>query len=113
MRSRRDRRRCWRGLRLGLLDIDTAFEQGAVFDADTRGNDVSHKLRILTDINLVRGLHVALHLPEDDDLPGPNAGLNTTVRPDRYFILLRFDRSFDIAIDIEVFLREDLADDFD
>ena len=67
-------------------------------------------LRIST---LSRGLHVALHLAEDDDLPGPNAGLNTAVRPDRYFILLRFDGSFDIAIDIEIFLGENLANDFD
>ncbi len=114
MRCRGARRRSWRGsLGFGLLDVDAALEQGAVFDADTRRDDVADQLGILADINFIGGDHVALHLAEDDDFPGSDVGLDAAVRPDGDLVVLRFDGAFDVSIDVKIFLGKDLAVDFD
>src|SRR5580658_7171793 len=61
-------RRC-RRLRLRLLDIDAAFEQRTVLNADPRRDDVADQFGILTDVDLVARLHIALNLAEDNDVP--------------------------------------------
>src|SRR5580658_10160778 len=96
-------------LGLGFLDVDAAFEQSTILNADARSGDVADEFGILADVHLVAGLHVALYLAQDDHFPGPNAGLNPTVRANRYLILQRFDGPFDIAVDVKIFLGEDLA----
>src|SRR5580698_8361002 len=88
-------------LGFGLLDVDAAFEQSTILNADARSGDVADKFGILADVYLVAGLHVALYLAQDDHFPGPNAGLNATVRANRYLILQRFDGAFDIAVDVK------------
>src|SRR5579862_3153895 len=98
--------------RLRLLDIDAALEQRTIFDADARRNDVPDQLRILADIDFVGSHDVTLHLAEDDDFPGAYVGLDAAIRADGDFVLLRFDGAFDIAIDVEVFLRKNLTADF-
>jgi hypothetical protein len=99
------------GFRFGFLYIDTAFEQGPVFDTDARGGDVADKFRILADIDLVARLHSPLHLAEDDHIAGFNAGLNSAIGPDGDLIVERLDGPLNITIDIEIFFGENLADD--
>jgi len=101
-----------RGLGLRLFDIDAALEQRSVLNADASRNYVSDEFCVFADIDLVRSFDISLDLTKDDDLAGANAGLHTTVRPNGNFVLNRLDRPLDIAIDVEVFLGEDLAVDF-
>ncbi len=101
------------GLRLGLFDVDASFKQSAVFNADSGSNDIADELGVFADIYLVGGFHVALNLAEDDHFAGANAGLDTAIRSDGDLIILRFDGTFDIAINIQILFGEDLTDDFD
>jgi len=94
------------------LDVDASFEDSAILDADARRDDIADQLRALPDFDFVAGLDVALHLSEDDDVTGADAGLDAAGWSDGDLVIRRIDRALDIAVDIEVFFRKYLANNF-
>src|SRR5260370_24752771 len=68
------RKRAAAGLLLGaLVDLDGAFEIGAVFDHDARGGQVADDRAILLDFAAVLGAKIALHVPVNPHFPGNDA----------------------------------------
>src|SRR6476660_4208498 len=103
---------CGRLSRLSLNDVDASFEVSAVFDNDTGGLDVSNQPGVLTNLQAVAGVHVALDGSEDHDFARFHGGVHFTVWSDGEPVLLQFDTAFHIAVDIKVFFAKDLAVDF-
>src|SRR6267378_7116456 len=67
------------GVRTGFLlrgpvDLDGAFEVGAVFDHDAGGGEVTVDRTIFLDFNSILGAKVALHVAEHHDLAGNDVG---------------------------------------
>ena len=89
-----------------LRDIDASLEIRSVFNDDSAGLDVAHQLRFFLDINLVRGVHVALNGTLNDDLARLQSGLNSGIRPNRQPVLMALNGTFHLTINGEVFARE-------
>src|ERR1035438_134370 len=98
---------------LRLHDVDTALEIRAILDDDTRRADIPGQLGILTDLNLLRGLHVSLNIAECYYFARLDGRANGPVRPDRELVLKGFHGAFHFAIDVQIFTTENLANYFD
>jgi len=92
-------------------DIDTAFEVGVVLDDDTGGLDIADEAAFFANRNLLRGLDVTLDLALDDYFASFHIRLRFTVRAYRTTAVLDVDVPFDVTIDEQVFLADDVADD--
>jgi hypothetical protein len=91
------------------LYIDTPFKIRAILDHDPRRLDIAHQARILPNLDSVRGIHIAMDRPENDDLVRLHSRLNLSVRADRETVFLEFDGPFYLSIDREILAAEDLA----
>ena len=98
--------------RFGLHDVDAALEVRAVLDDDARRADVPDQFGILADLNLVRGLHVALDGAQRHHFARLDGRAHGPVRPDRQLVLQGFHGAFHFAIDVQVFAAENLANHF-
>ena len=71
---------------VGLADVDSAFEVGAILDGDASGGDVPGEGAFAADVDAVAGIHIAAHLAEDDDLAGGDVGSNLAVASDGHAV---------------------------
>ncbi len=101
--------RCCRRLGFRLLDVDAAFEEGAVFDADARRGHITGQSALGTDVHPVTGGDVAAHLAQNDDLTGTDAGRDLAIAAHGHAIAGQIDAAFDLAIDKERFSAGDLS----
>src|SRR5262249_15376450 len=97
----------WRPERFWLYDIDTTFEVGPIFYMNPCHPNVAHYFGIPTDLNSVGDFHGTLQRPQYYDLTRLHVGIYGTVRANRDLLPDRFNRSFKIAIDKEIFLTVD------
>src|SRR5882762_323344 len=63
------------GLGLGRVDLDAAFEMGAVLDADPRRGNVAADRAVLSNVHAAAGVHVAHYLAGDDHFARVNFGI--------------------------------------
>jgi len=83
-----------------LADVDSALEEGAVFDRDARGDHVAGQRTVAADIDAVAGGQISANFAEDDDLPGIDVGGYHAVAANRNAIAGKIDGPFYSAIDI-------------
>src|SRR5438552_15084286 len=69
-------------LGFGASDIDTAFEVGAVVNADAGRFDIADQAPLLADGELLGDLYIASHRTVNRDLAGLNVGAHLTVGTD-------------------------------
>src|SRR5258707_6296330 len=93
------------GFLLGaLVDLDGAFEIGAVFDHDARGGQVADDRAILLDFDTVLGAKIALHVPVDHHFAGNDVGGHLTSSGTGPLPLVVLAQSFDRAVDLRIFV---------
>jgi hypothetical protein len=63
----------------GFTDVDSTFEERAIFNRDARGYNVASKRTVAANINAIAGSQVAPNFPEHDDLAGIDIGGNYAV----------------------------------
>jgi len=97
------------GLAFGLADIDAAFEECAVFNADAGGGDVAGERAFAADVDAVGGEDVAANLAEDDDFAGGDVGGYLAVASDGDAVAGEVDGALDFAIDEEGLGAADLS----
>src|SRR6185437_10598950 len=85
----------------GLADIDSAFEERAIFNGDARCNYVAGERAVAADVHTVAGSQVAAHLAENNDLTSINVGGNNPVASNCHAIAGQVDGTFDAAIDVQ------------
>lgn len=97
----RCRRRCRRVGRLGfsLFNVDTAFEEGAIFDADASCRYVSGQGPLCTDIDTVSCIDVAANLAQDDNFAGVDAGGDLTISADGDAVPRKIYAALNLAVD--------------
>src|SRR6267378_3552823 len=104
------RKRAAAGLLLGaLVDLDGAFEIGAVFDHDARGGQVANDRAILLDFDAVLGAKIALHVPVDHHFAGNDVGGHLRGGANGQLPLVELDQSFDRAVDLQIFVARNFA----
>src|ERR1019366_5242448 len=54
----------------GFANIDAALEKRTIFDADPGSGKVANHRSLTTDVNAIRGNHVAPNLPQNHDFAG-------------------------------------------
>ena len=108
-----DDRRCRAagGLGVGLADVDSALEEGAVFDADASRSHVTGQSAFRTNINTIGRGDVPTNLAEDDDLAGSDVGRDLAIATDGDAIAGQVDAAFDLSIDKQRLRAVNLAFD--
>jgi len=74
-----------------LADIDAALEEGAVFDGDTRRDNIAGQRTIAADIDAITRSQIAAHLAQHDDLARINVGSDHSVAAHRHPIAGKID----------------------
>src|SRR6266478_4839858 len=98
------------GFLLGaLVDLDGAFEIGAVFDHDARGGQVADDRAILLDFDTVLGAKIALHVTVDHHFAGNDVGGHLRGGANGQLPLVELDQSFDRAVDLQIFVARNFA----
>src|SRR3989442_1240304 len=99
-------------LRVAAVNLDVAFEIGAVFDDDPSRDEVPGHRAVFLDLDAVPRPEVAVHLAVDNDFARHDlfrslggAAYRQPVPPER-------DWPFNCAVDIEVFIAGDFAFNF-
>ncbi len=64
-----------RGLGFGRVDLDAAFEMGAVLDADARRGNISDDRAILLDIDAAARMEITDDFAEDNHVASLNFGI--------------------------------------
>jgi len=95
----------------GFADVDAAFEEGSIFNADTCCGDVSGKGALAADVDAVGRHDVAADLPEDDDFAGGDVGGYLAVSANRDAVAGEVDGAFNLAVNEEGLGAADLAFD--
>ena len=67
---------------LATLDLDVAFEVGAVLDADARCDDVADDFAILLDLDAIAHADIADGLAVDHDFAGVDFGIQLSAASD-------------------------------
>lgn len=96
-------------LGFGLADVDAAFEERAVFNADAGCRHVAAQRALGADVYAVRRRHVAAHLAQHHDLAGHDVGCDRAIAADGDTVARKVDRAFYLAVDEERFRSRDLA----
>src|SRR6266478_768707 len=98
------------GFLLGaLVDLDGAFEVGAVFDHDARGGQVADDRAIFLDFDAILGAKISLHVAVDHNLTGNDVSGHFGSGADGQLPLVELDQSFDRAIDLQIFVARNFA----
>ena len=100
-------------LRAGPVDFDASLENGAVFDADARRLDIADHRAVLLDFNAIGGIDIAGDFAEDDQFARGNFGIQDAAAADGKAVATDGDRSFDLAIDLQIFFGADAALNFE
>ncbi len=103
--SNLDRLRC-RSYHGGLLafrlaDVDTALEERAVFNADTRSGNIATQRTFSTNIHAVSGRNISTNLAQYHDFTRRNAGRNLTVPADSHTVTGQVHAALYFSIDIQ------------
>ena len=85
----------------GLADVDPTLEEGAFFDADALGDDVTVERTFAADVEAVAGRHVAADFSENDDFARGNIGRDHAVAANGDAIAGQVDGTFHAAVDVE------------
>src|SRR6202034_1162879 len=64
-----------------LTNVDTALEEGAIFNADALRNDIAGQRTFAADVDTVAGIDVAAYLTQHDYFAGRDIGGNLSVAP--------------------------------
>jgi len=99
------------GFGVGLADVDAAFEEGAVFDADAGRGYVAGEGAFAADVDAVLGVDVAAHFAEDDDFAGGDVGGYLAITAYGDAIAWQVDGAFDFAVDEERLAAADFTFD--
>jgi len=91
-----------------LVDLDGAFEVGAVFDHDAGSSQVTVDRTILFDFNSILRAKVALHVAVHHYLASNDVGGHFRRGSDSQLSLIELNQSFDRAIDQQIFVAGDL-----
>lgn len=94
---------------LGWVNFDAALEISAVFDADARRRNVAGDRAVLLDVHAATGVDIAHDFSEGNHVPGVNLGSELGGGADRELVTLEPDRTFDDAVNLQVFGAVDLA----
>src|ERR1043166_1208053 len=92
-----------------LADIDSALEEGAVFDGDSGCHYVAGERTVAADIYAVAGAQVSLYFAEHYDFAGIDVGRDYAVTSYGHAISRKVDGTFYASIDIERFGSGHLA----
>ena len=85
----------------GLLDVDAALEEGAIFNADAGGSHVACQGTFGADVDAIGSGDIAADLAQNDDFTGVDGGIDLPIAADREAIAGQVDGAFDFAINIE------------
>ena len=85
----------------GLLDIDAALEERAIFNADAGGSHVAGQGTFGADVDAIGGGDIAADLAEHDDFAGVDGGIDLPIAADSEAVAGQVDGAFDFAINIE------------
>jgi hypothetical protein len=97
------------GLASGFLDVDAAFEEGAIFDADARRGHVAGQCSLRANIDPVGGGNIAAHLAHDDDFARGDVGGHLAVAADGDTIAGKGNGAFDFAVNKQRLRAGDLT----
>ena len=96
-------------LGIGLADVDSALEEGAILDADASRRYVAGESTLGANVDAVSGVDVALELSKHDDFTSADAGGHLAVLTHRDAIAGDGDAAFDLSVDKERFRSGNLA----
>ncbi len=86
-------------LGFGLADVDAAFEEGAILDADASRGHIAGQGALGADVHAVRGSDVAANLAQDDDLASGDVGRDLAVAAHGHTVAGKRDAALDFAVD--------------
>jgi len=86
------------GLCFGLADVDSTFEESAIFNADAGSGDVSGECSFGTNIDAVGGGDVPTNLAEHDDFASNDACGDLAIATHGYAIAGEIDAALDLAV---------------
>src|SRR6266496_401156 len=84
-----------------LADIDSALEEGAIFNRDSGCHDVAGQGTVAADVHAVAGSQVALHFSEHDDFAGIDVGRDYAVAPDGDAVASQVDGAFYASVNVK------------
>src|ERR1700691_5832915 len=90
-----------RAFSFGLLDVDTALEEGAIFNADAGCSHVAGQRAFGANVDTIGGSNIAADLSKHDDFAGVDGGIDLPVAAHREAVAGQVDSAFDFAINIE------------
>src|SRR5579875_388584 len=94
---------------IGLLDIDSALEEGAVLDADARRSNIAVQSAFGANVHAIGGRDVAAHFAENDHFAGGDVSRHLAVAAYRDTVAGKVDAALDFAIDKQRLRTGDLA----
>jgi len=92
-----------------LLDVDSALEERAIFNADACCRDVAIQRALCANINPVCRRNVPAYLAEDHNLASRDVGRHLTVATNGHAVSREVDAAFDLAVNKERLRSGDLA----
>src|SRR3989442_5111259 len=84
-----------------FADVDSAFEEGAVFDRDARRNHIAGERTITADVNAVARREIATNFSQHATFTGIDVGSDYSVTANGDAVSGKVDRAFHPAIDIQ------------
>jgi len=95
--------------RARTIDLNAALEDGSVFDTDARGLNIADDCAVFLDLHAIVGIDVAGNFAEDDQFARRNFRIQLAAATDGETMAANGDRSFDLAIDLQIFFGADAA----
>src|SRR5258708_22519281 len=84
-----------------FADVDSAFEERAVFNRDAGRDYVAGERTVTANIHAITGREVATNFPEHNDLTGIDVGGDYTIAANGDAISGEVDGSLDAAVNVE------------
>src|SRR5712691_4369633 len=104
---------CLRMLLAALCHFGSAAEHGAILDSQTLGGNITDDVTCAPQLHAIARRHLPIHAAPHNNVPGGDIGLHLAIRPDRQAAAPKFELAFDQAVDEQVLVARNLADDFD
>jgi hypothetical protein len=84
-----------------LADIDAAFEEGSILDADALGNHITSQGTFAADVHPVAGIDVAAHLAQNHYFAGRDIRGHLSIAANRDPVARQVDGTLDLAVDVQ------------
>ncbi len=98
-------------LGFGWVDLDAAFEMGAVLDADSRRGNIAGDRAVLSNVHAAACMDVPDHFAGDDHFACVNFGIELGGGADDQFMAAQRDRAIHLPVNLQIFIASNLPFD--